>query len=113
MSRTGSAVGIDWGVRETATTMTVNAQGEVRESVDLDIPFGAYERKYEKSLAEAQRRMARRHQKGKRCSEQSRGYKKALRQLFAISLACEMIIVVSGLCVALQRRTISARSSLV
>ena len=80
MSRTGSAVGIDWGVRETATTMTVNAQGEVRESVDLDMPFGAYERKYEKSLAEAQRRMARRHQKGKRCSEQSRGYKKALRQ---------------------------------
>lgn len=80
MSRTGSAVGIDWGVRETATTMTVNAEGEVRESVDLDMPFGAYERKYEKPLAEAQRRMARRYQKDKRRSEQSRGYKKALRQ---------------------------------
>ena len=36
-----------------------------------------------------------------------------MRQLFAISLAREMIIVVSGLCAALQRRTISARSSLV
>ena len=36
-----------------------------------------------------------------------------MRQLFAISLACKMIIVVSGLCVALQRRTISASSSLV
>lgn len=76
----GSVVGIDWGVRETATTVTVDGQGEVRESVDLDIPFGAYERKYEKRLAEAQRRMARRYQKGKRLSEQSRGYKKALRQ---------------------------------
>lgn len=77
---TGSAVGIDWGVQETATTVTVNAQGEVKESVDLDMPFGAYERKYEKRLAEAQRRMARRHQKGKRRCEQSSGYKKALRQ---------------------------------
>lgn len=77
---TGSVVGIDWGVRETATTATVDSQGEVRESKDLDMPFGAYERKYEKPLAEAQRRMARRYQKGKRLSEQSRGYKKALRQ---------------------------------
>lgn len=73
---TGSAVGIDWGVRETATTVTVDTQGEVRESADLDMPFGAYERKYEKRLAEAQRRIARRHQKDKRLSEQSRGYKK-------------------------------------
>ena len=80
MPNTGSAVGIDWGVQETATTVTVNEQGEVKESVDLDMPFGAYERKYEKLLAEAQRRMGRRHQKGKRLSEQSRGYKKALRQ---------------------------------
>lgn len=77
---TGSAVGIDWGVQETATTVTVNDQGEVRESADLDMPFGAYERKYEKRLAEAQRRMARRYQKDKRRCEQSRGYKKALRQ---------------------------------
>lgn len=77
---TGSAVGIDWGVQETATTVTVDDQGEVKESVDLDMPFGAYERKYEKRLAEVQRRMARRYQKDKRRSEQSRGYKKALRQ---------------------------------
>lgn len=77
---TGSVVGIDWGVQETATTVTVNEQGEVRESKDLDMPFGAYERKYEKPLAEAQRRMARRYQKDKRRCEQSRGYKKALRQ---------------------------------
>lgn len=77
---TGSSVGIDWGVQETATTMTVDSQGEVRESADLDIPFVAYERKYEKRLTEAQRRMARRYQKDKRRSEQSRGYKKALRQ---------------------------------
>ena len=77
---TGSVVGIDWGVQETATTVTVNEQGEVRESVDLDMPFGAYERKYEKRLAEVQRRMARRYQKDKRRCEQSRGYKKALRQ---------------------------------
>lgn len=76
----GSVVGIDWGVQETATTVTVDDQGEVKESVDLDMPFGAYERKYEKRLAEVQRRMARRYQKGKRRSEQSRGYKKALRQ---------------------------------
>lgn len=34
-------------------------------------------------------------------------------QLFAISLGCEMNIVVSGLCAALQRRTISASSSFV
>lgn len=34
-------------------------------------------------------------------------------QLFAISLGCEMNIVISGLCAALQRRTISASSSLV
>lgn len=67
-------------VVETATTVTVDSQGEIKESVDLDIPFGSYERKYEKRLAEAQRRMARRHQKDKRLSEQSRGYKKALRQ---------------------------------
>lgn len=80
MPDTGSAVGIDWGVRETAITMTVDNQGEVRESKDLDMPFGAYERKYEKRLAEAQRRMVRRYQKGKRRPEQSRGYKKALRQ---------------------------------
>lgn len=80
MSHTGSAVGIDWGVRETATTVTVDSQGEVKESKDLDMPFGAYERKYEKQLAEVQRCMARRYQKGKRLSEQSRGYKKALRQ---------------------------------
>lgn len=80
MPNTGSAVGIDWGVQETATTVTVDGQGEVRERKDLDMPFGAYERKYEKLLAEAQRRMARRYQKDKRRSEQSRGYKKALRQ---------------------------------
>ena len=80
MLHTGSVVGIDWGVRETATTVTVDGQGEVRERKDLDMPFGAYERKYEKPLAEAQRRMARRYQKDKRRSEQSRGYKKALRQ---------------------------------
>lgn len=80
MPNTGSAVGIDWGVQETATTMTIDSQGEVRESADLDIPFVAYERKYEKRLTEAQRRMARRYQKDKRRSEQSRGYKKALRQ---------------------------------
>lgn len=77
---TGSSVGIDWGVQETATTMTVDDQGEIKESADLDMPFGAYERKYEKQLTEAHRRMARRHQKDKRLSEQSRGYKKALRQ---------------------------------
>lgn len=58
MPDTGSAVGIDWGVQETATTVIVNEQGEIRESKDLDMLFGTYERKYEKRLAEAQRRMA-------------------------------------------------------
>lgn len=48
---------------EPATTVTVNEQGEVRESKDLDMPFGAYERKYEKRLVEVQRCMARRYQK--------------------------------------------------
>lgn len=80
MPHTGNSVGIDWGVRETATTATIDGQGRVRESEDLDMPFGDYERKYEKSLAEAQRRMARRYRKGKRRSQQSRGYRKALRQ---------------------------------
>lgn len=80
MPHTGNAIGIDWGVRETATTATVDARGDVSESKDFDMPFGAHERKYEKSLAETQRRMARRHRKGKRLSEQSRGYRKALRQ---------------------------------
>lgn len=80
MPHTGNAIGIDWGVRETATTATVDAHGVVSESKDLDMPFAGYERKYEKSLAETQRRMARRYRKGKRLSEQSRGYKKALRQ---------------------------------
>ena len=80
MPHTGNAIGIDWGVRETATTATVDARGDVSESKDFDMPFGAHERKYEKSLAEIQRRMARRYRKGKRCRNQSRGYKKALRQ---------------------------------
>lgn len=80
MPHTGNAIGIDWGVRETATTATVDARGVVSESKDLDMPFAGYERKYEKSLAETQRRMARRYRKGKRRRNQSRGYKKALRQ---------------------------------
>lgn len=80
MPHTGNAIGIDWGVRETATTATVDAHGVVSESKDLDMPFAGYERKYEKSLAETQRRMARRYRKGKRRRNQSRGYKKALRQ---------------------------------
>ena len=80
MPHTGNAVGIDWGGRETATTATIDGQGGVGESEDFDMPFGDYERKYGKSLAEAQRRMARRYRKGKRRSQQSRGHRKALRQ---------------------------------
>ena len=68
------------GGRETATTATIDGQGGVGESEDLDMPFGDYERKYGKSSAEAQRRMARRYRKGKRRSQQFRGYRKALRQ---------------------------------
>ena len=76
----GRAAGIGWGVKGTATTAAVDARGDVRESKDLDMPSGSYERKYEKPLAETQRRMARRCRKGKRRREQSRGYMKALRQ---------------------------------
>ncbi len=72
MPHTGNAVGIDWGVRR-LQLQTVDAQGE-SQKVNLDMPFGAPTSASMRSrwlkLSGAQGR----HRKGKRLSEQSRGY---------------------------------------
>ena len=65
---TGTVIGVDWGVREIATT-TSDAH---------DLPHPEYGRKAEERLAHYQRQMARREQpKGK---PQTKGYRKAQRQ---------------------------------
>lgn len=65
---TGRVIGIDWGVKETATTT----------SDDHDLPHAEHGKKTAQRLAHYQRMMARRHApKGK---PQSNGYRKAQRQ---------------------------------
>lgn len=65
---TGRAIGIDWGVRETATTT----------SDDHDLPHPQWGREAAGQLARYQRMMARR--KPKRGQAASKGYRKARRQ---------------------------------
>ncbi|MDA2811734.1 transposase [Nocardiopsis sp. RSe5-2] len=67
LPETGRVVGVDWGVREVATTT----------SDDHDLPHPQHGRKAAAKLARYQRMMARRRSpKGK---AQSRGYRKAVR----------------------------------
>ncbi|QNA75429.1 transposase [Streptomyces sp. So13.3] len=65
---TGAALGIDWGVKETATTT----------SDDHDLPHPGHGKKAAGKLAGYQRMMARR--KPKRGQAASKGYRKAKRQ---------------------------------
>ncbi|MGR4883202.1 RNA-guided endonuclease InsQ/TnpB family protein [Streptomyces sp. LARHCF249] len=65
---TGTAIGVDWGVTETATTT----------SDDHDLPHPEYGKKAARKLAGYQRMMARR--KPKRGRAASKGYRKAKRQ---------------------------------
>ncbi|WUD81191.1 transposase [Streptomyces sp. NBC_00503] len=65
---TGAVIGIDWGVRETATTT----------SDDHDLPHGEYGRRAAGRLAHYQRLMARR--RAPRGKAQSKGYREARRQ---------------------------------
>ncbi|MBT2543924.1 transposase [Streptomyces sp. ISL-44] len=65
---TGAVIGIDWGVKETATTT----------SDDHDLPHPEYGRKSAGKLSGYQRMMARR--KPKRGQAASKGYRKAKRQ---------------------------------
>ncbi|MFG2845679.1 RNA-guided endonuclease InsQ/TnpB family protein [Kitasatospora sp. NPDC048296] len=68
MPATGRVIGIDWGVKETATTT----------SEDHDLPHAEHGKKAAQRLAHYQRQMARRRQpKGK---AQTKGYRKAQRQ---------------------------------
>ncbi|WP_406380683.1 RNA-guided endonuclease InsQ/TnpB family protein [Streptomyces sp. NBC_01618] len=65
---TGAVIGIDWGVKETATTT----------SDDHDLPHAEYGKKAAGGLARYQRMMARR--RAPRGKAQSKGYRKAQRQ---------------------------------
>ena len=70
------AVGVDWGVAETATTARVNLRtGEVDESTSYDLPHAQHGRKAAAELARAQRQMARRRKP--RGQAQSHGYRLA------------------------------------
>jgi putative transposase len=75
----GIAIGIDWGVTETATTVRVNLHtGEVDEGIAFDLPHHQHGKNAAAEFARAQRKMARRRRpKG---SEQSHGYRLAKRQ---------------------------------
>lgn len=66
---TGNAIGIDWGVKEIATTT----------SDDHDLPHPGFLRKSQEKLAKYQRQMARR--KPERGQKASTGYKRAKRRV--------------------------------
>lgn len=69
------AIGIDWGVTETATTARVDLRtGEVDEGVRFDLPHHQHGKSAAADLARAQRKMARRRRPGQ---EQSHGYRLA------------------------------------
>ncbi|MFE4534871.1 RNA-guided endonuclease InsQ/TnpB family protein [Streptomyces scopuliridis] len=68
LAATGTAVGIDWGVKETATTT----------SDDHDLPHAEHGKRAAAELAHYQRMMARR--KPKRGNAASKGYRMARRQ---------------------------------
>jgi putative transposase len=67
MARTGRVIGVDWGVRETATTT----------SDDHDLPHAEYGRKAQAKLTRYDRMMARRRPSGTQPA--SRGYRDAQR----------------------------------
>lgn len=70
------AIGIDWGVTETATTAVVDlATGVVDESTDYDLPHAEHGKNAAARLARYQRMMARR--KTPRGTPATRGYRKA------------------------------------
>lgn len=72
----GSAIGIDWGVTETATTARVDlVTGEIDESADFDLPHTGHGKRAAVQLAAAQRSMARR--KRPKGQEESHGYRLA------------------------------------
>ncbi len=75
-ARPGVAMGIDWGVSETATTVQVNlATGDVDETTAFDLPHHQYAARAQAQVAREQRKMARRRKpKGQ---EQSHGYRLA------------------------------------
>lgn len=62
-----AGIGIDWGVSTTATTTDEKH----------DLPYLGHRKRCAAELAKAQRKMARRHRKGRK---QSNGYKRACRQ---------------------------------
>ena len=68
------AVGVDWGVTETATTARVDMRtGEVDETTTYDLPHHQHGRNAAAALAQAQRKMARRKpDKGKEASHRYR-----------------------------------------
>lgn len=79
--KTGKAVGIDWGVKTTASTVSLDLKtGEVGDDSADDLPHIGFERIRHRQVREAQRLMARRHKKGVKYPNQSRGYKKARAQ---------------------------------
>mgnify|MGYP003369119476 CR=1 FL=1 len=81
LPETGHAVGIDWGVRTTASTVGLNlSTGEISENSPDDFPHMGFEGTRHHQVSELQRRMARRHRKGVRYPNQSKGYKKARAQ---------------------------------
>lgn len=75
----GSALGIDWGVAETATTVAVDTStGEVDESAAYDLAHPRFGQKSAAELARAQKKMARR--KRPKGEPKSTGYQKAQRE---------------------------------
>lgn len=71
-----TAIGIDWGVTETATTVRVDlASGAVEETTAYDLPHAQHGRKAHAELAAAQRQMARRRRA--RGQSPSHGYRLA------------------------------------
>ncbi len=72
------AIGIDWGVTETATTVVVDMRtGRVDESDTYDLPHAQHGRRAAGKLARYQRMMARRRAPKGRAA--TRGYRKARR----------------------------------
>lgn len=70
------AIGIDWGVTETATTATADVRtGEVDDATAYDLPHKEHGKKAAQGLARYQRMMARR--RTPRGTENTKGYEKA------------------------------------
>lgn len=79
--KTGKAIGIDWGVGTTASTAVLDIEtGAVSDDNTDDLPHIGFERARHRQVRAAQRRMARRHRKGVKYRDQSRGYRKARAQ---------------------------------